>query len=307
MKKILVTGGTVFVSKNVAEYFAEKGHEVYILNRDNYEQPKNTKLIKADRNNLGDSLRNYNFDVVLDVTAYTKSDVKNLLDALNPVRQYVLISSSAVYPETLEQPFNENQKTGRNAIWKDYGTNKIEAEEYLFSKIPDAYVIRPPYLYGPQNNLYREAFVFDCAEAKRTFFVPKDGSIRLQFFYIKDFCQFIDIIIEEKPQNHIFNVGNEQSISVLDWVKLCYEVVGADLSVQNVYAQIEQRNYFSFYDYEYALDVSLQKSIFPKTTDLKEGLKQSYLWYKENKDKVNKRDYFGFIDGEFVGKEKVDD
>ena len=42
MKKIFVTGGTVFVSKNVAEYFAEKGYEVYILNRDNYEQPKNT-------------------------------------------------------------------------------------------------------------------------------------------------------------------------------------------------------------------------------------------------------------------------
>ena len=79
---------------------------------------------------------------MLDVTAYTKSDVKNLLDALNPVSQYVLISSSAVYPETLEQPFNENQKTGRNAIWKGYGTNKIEAEEYLFSKIPDAYIIR---------------------------------------------------------------------------------------------------------------------------------------------------------------------
>ena len=44
--------------------------------------------------------------------------------------------------------------------------------------------------------------------------------------------------------------------------------------------------------------MSLQKSVFPNTTDLKEGLKQSYLWYKENKDKVNKRDYFGFIDGE---------
>lgn len=101
-------------------------------------------MIKADRNNLGDSLRNYNFDVVLDVTAYTKSDVKNLLDGLNPVSQYVLISSSAVYPETLEQPFNENQKTGRNAIWKGYGTNKIETEEYLFSKIPDAYVIGHP-------------------------------------------------------------------------------------------------------------------------------------------------------------------
>ena len=71
---------------------------------------------------------------------------------------------------------------------------------------------------------------------------------------------------------------------------------------QLFYAQIEQRNYFSFYDYEYALDVSLQKSVFPKTTDLKEGLKQSYLWYKENKDKVNNRDYFGFIDGELKWK-----
>lgn len=133
---------------------------------------------------------------MLDVTAYTKSDVKNLLDALNPVSQYVLISSSAVYPETLEQPFNENQKTGRNAIWKGYGTNKIEAEEYLFSKIPDAYVIRPPYLYGSQNNLYREAFVFDCAEAKRTFFVPKDGSMKLQFFCIRDLCQFMSSLFE---------------------------------------------------------------------------------------------------------------
>ena len=45
----------------MAEYFAEKGHEVYILNRDNYEQPKNTNLIKADRNNLGDSLRKLQF------------------------------------------------------------------------------------------------------------------------------------------------------------------------------------------------------------------------------------------------------
>jgi len=51
----------------------------------------------------------------------------------------------------------------------------------------------------------------------------------------------------------------------------------------------------------------LQKSIFPNTTDLKEGLKQSYLWYKENKDKVNKRDYFGFIDGSKELEEKVEE
>ena len=31
--KILVTGGTVFVSKYAAQYFAQKGHEVFVLNR----------------------------------------------------------------------------------------------------------------------------------------------------------------------------------------------------------------------------------------------------------------------------------
>ena len=33
MKKILVTGGTTFVSKYVAEYFVNAGYEVYVLNR----------------------------------------------------------------------------------------------------------------------------------------------------------------------------------------------------------------------------------------------------------------------------------
>ena len=33
MKSILVTGGTTFVSKYVANYFKEKSYKVYVLNR----------------------------------------------------------------------------------------------------------------------------------------------------------------------------------------------------------------------------------------------------------------------------------
>ena len=35
--------------------------------------------------------------MVFDVTAYTKQDVKDLLEGLNGVKDYILISSSAVY------------------------------------------------------------------------------------------------------------------------------------------------------------------------------------------------------------------
>ncbi|WP_324606598.1 NAD-dependent epimerase/dehydratase family protein [Streptococcus equinus] len=33
MKTVLVTGGTVFVSKYTADYFVKKGYNVYVLNR----------------------------------------------------------------------------------------------------------------------------------------------------------------------------------------------------------------------------------------------------------------------------------
>lgn len=79
-------------------------------------------------------------------------------------------------------------------------------------------------------------------------------------------------------------------------VKLCYEVVGSDLQLVNVTKEIPQRNYFPFYDYEYYLDVTKQKIVLVNTTSLSVGLQKSYDWYKNNKEKVNKKNYFDFID-----------
>ncbi len=61
----------------------------------------------------------------------------------------------------------------------------------------------------------------------------------------------------------------------------------------------EQRKYFSFYDYEYFLDVSKQRELMPNEKDLYEGLKEAFTWYKDNSDKVNKKPYIAFIDHAF--------
>ena len=58
MKKILVTGGTVFVSRYIAEYYVTKGYDVYVLNRNTKEQSKGVTLIEADRHNLGETFAN---------------------------------------------------------------------------------------------------------------------------------------------------------------------------------------------------------------------------------------------------------
>lgn len=299
MKKILVTGGTVFVSRYIAEYYVEKGYDVYVLNRNSKEQSKGVKLIQADRHDLGEVLRNYYFDIVID-TAYSAEDVEKLLDALGDYKDYILISSSAVYPEYALQPFKEDTSLGVNKYWGKYGTDKIEAEAALLKRNPNAYILRPPYLYGQMNNVYREAFVFDCALSDRKFYLPKDGEMKLQFFHIHDLCRFIDVLLKDKPKQHIFNVGNKNAVSIREWVKLCYQAAGKTVEFVNVYEDIEQRNYFSFYDYEYYLDVSKQYELMEDVKSLEDGLKEALEWYMNNSDKVNKKAFLNYIDNNLL-------
>lgn len=296
MKKILITGGTTFVSRYAAQYFLEHEYEVYVLNRNTKPQVQGVILIEGDRHQLSHQLKDIHFDVVADITAYDSDDIIDLYEALGSFDQYIMISSSAVYPENGIQPFQEDSRKGINKYWGKYGMDKIEAENHLLERVPKAYIIRPPYLYGPMNNVYREAFVFDCARNNRKFYLPKDGNMQLQFFHVRDLCQFMEVIIETKPKEHILNVGNVETISIKDWVTICYSCFDKIPTFVNIYDDQEQRNYFPFYDYEYKLDVKNQQEIYPHTISLSEGMKESYMWYQSHEDEVNKKTYLKYID-----------
>lgn len=296
MKKILITGGTVFVSRYAAQYFVDKGYEVYVVNRNSRSQVPGVKLIEADRHDLGDKLKDIYFDVVADITAYNAEDITDLCDSLGSFGQYIMISSSAVYPEYGDQPFREDSERALNRYWGSYGTDKIDAENVLLDRVSDAYILRPPYIYGPMNNVYREAFVFDCARADRPFYLPGNGGMKLQFFHVKDLCILMERIIEEKPETHIMNVGNVETVTIKDWVTMGYACFDKIPEFVNVSEDIEQRNYFSFHNYEYYLDVRQQNKIYPETIPLEEGLKECAEWYVENESEVGKKPYMEYID-----------
>lgn len=295
--RVLVSGGTTFVSKYVAQYFVERGDEVYVINRNTREQVRGVHLIECDRADLGDSLKGIKFDAVLDICTYNEEQLSLLLDALGEFKDYVFVSSSAVYPETNEQPFSENGQCGKNSIWGDYGVNKLKAETLLQKRVENAYILRPPYLYGVYENLYREAFVFDCAENDRPFYIPNNGEMKLQFFNVSDLCRFIEIILEKHPKEKIYNVGNKESVSIKDWVTLCYKAVGKEAKFVSVDSSVNQREFFPFYSYEYELDVSRQEALMKDTIPLFDGLKEEYEWYRDNKDSIyNRKPYIEFID-----------
>ena len=61
MKKILVTGGTTFVSKYVAEYFVNVGYEVFVLNRNSKPQvPHSFITIVNSSEIIGKGFRSFN-------------------------------------------------------------------------------------------------------------------------------------------------------------------------------------------------------------------------------------------------------
>lgn len=296
MKKILITGGTVFVSRYTASYFAEQGYQVYVLNRNSRPQVPGVTLIEADRHDLGDKLKGYSFDAVLDIAGYNRRDVEDLVSALEVFRDYIFISSSAVYPETTELPFRETDPTGANSVWGPYGTGKLEAEAYLMEQVPQAYILRPPYLYGPMENVYRAPFVFECAEQARPFCIPGDGNMPLQFFHVRDLCRFMECLLEKHPAEHIYNVGNPDTVTVQEWVKLCYDAVGAELRTVCVGPEHHQRSYFPFHNYTYKLDVSRQLSLMPETIPLTDGLRESWEWFRSHRGEINRKPYFQYID-----------
>lgn len=300
MRNILVTGGTVFVSRTVAEYFAARGEKVFVLNRGSRPQPRGVTPIICDRRGIGGRLKNYSFDVVIDVSAYNREDVSELCAALGDFGQYVFISSSAVYPETLTQPFRETYKCGRNAVWGDYGANKLAAEEYLLENVKNLYILRPPYLYGRGENLYRAAFVFDCAKAGVPVFLPRKD-LKLQFFDVEDLCRFIEAVTAQKPSNRIFNVGNPDTVTAEKWVEYCFEAAGKVPEIKVAPKEIFAREYFCFYDYDYALDVAEMLKIMPDVKPLKEGVSQEYEWYSGNSGEAAKRGYMDYIRNNFLG------
>ena len=209
----------MFVSKYVAEYFIKQGNEVYVLNRNTKQQPKGAKLLECDRRAPITKLKGLNFDAVIDVTAYTAQDINILLDGLESFNNYVMISSSAVYPQTLSLPFKVGDKCGPNKFWGAYGTNKLAAEEALLKRVPNAYILRPPYICEfieillkkqPQQNIYNvgnskvvsvREWVELCYAATGkapVFKYVNDGTEQRNYFPFYNYAYYLDVVAQDK-------------------------------------------------------------------------------------------------------------
>ena len=302
MEKVLVLGGSYFVGKKIVEYLSSAGYLVDILNRGACNDNINcNEVILCDRNNIElmkDKLQGRKYDTIIDVSGLNKKQVQILCSSIDysTVKNHIFISSSAVYDvDNINAPYSENMALGRNKYWKYYGTDKIDAEQYLseFFKVKNTnlYMLRPPYMYGENNYARRESMIFHHILNNKPIIVPGDGSTKIQFMYTGDLAKVIENLIKlsNNGVQEIYNVGNSESVTFIEWINYCFtacnnktEIITYDYDKNKYIA----KDFFPFDDYDDVLDVSKVHKILKEDTDFLEGLKKCYKWYLEKKDEI---------------------
>lgn len=290
----------------IVKRLSEEGNEVITLNRGSLKgiHGNRVKEVYADRHNfeeLKEALRNINFDYVIDVSAYNEEDLKLSYESIKGrgIKGYIFISSSAVYKESEIFPIKEHFNRGSNKYWGSYGIDKLKAEQFLQSKFEENgfpfISLRPPYLYGEGNNVYREGFVFDRLKEGKPIIIPNQGKTMVHFMHIEDLYRTIESIIEKEVQGEIYNVGNPEAITFRGWVYKCIEAFGKETEIINFdYSRYDYncRDFFPFHDYQYYLATEKINQIYKPQITIEEGLKRALKWYLSNEEKVEKRSHY---------------
>lgn len=298
MGKILVMGGTQFVSRSVAKYLIQKKHSVDIFTRGNI--PLNYKgvnrHIKGDRKSKDfteQALAGKKYDFVIDISAYTAEEIQILIQMLNKdnLKKYIFISSAAVYnkPEFSTFPLFKEQSPSKlipHPAWETYGVEKKRAENYIKAQFKKAainfVIIRPPYIYGMGNNLLREDFYFSRIESGQPILIPANAKTRIQFINIDDLCIFIsECLTNSKAVNQIYNAAHPTILSWRDFADILIKVSGKKIKIYEVPKKIEPnaRLYSPFRDADIALDTkkSAKHGLTSPKINLEIGLKRAYI------------------------------
>lgn len=307
MNRVLVVGGSYFVGKYIVENLVKDGFKVTTLNRGTKGKifGDEVEYIFCDRNNsneMEEKLSGRTFDYVIDTSILNNHHAEIIYECLNKdsIKKYFFISSSAVYSPSNELPINEEGIKGANEYWQEYGIDKYEAERFFLeqfkkSKFP-VVILRPPYIYGEGNYIYRESFFFERVLNNQQIIVPNYGETLVQFIHIEDLYKCIlELCRYSEVNGQAFNIGNIRGITFKGFIELCMNVAGRNTEIKQFdYKKTDYkcRDFFPFHDYQYMLDTrKLEKYFVPKVSMI-EGLKRSFEWYKSNQDKVKRKDKY---------------
>ncbi len=145
--KILILGGSRFIGYLTMYRLVNDGHDVTIFNRQITVPPepfpKRVRFIagnRTTRNSLASIFLETTFDVIIDISGYTKKDVEYVLEhCTKKIGHYIFVSSSTVYDSPVSYRVSANSP-------KIYGLNTAATQKILSENVLVS--------YGQRHNLH---------------------------------------------------------------------------------------------------------------------------------------------------------
>jgi nucleoside-diphosphate-sugar epimerase len=241
--RVLVLGGTEFISLHLVRSLQRRGHEVTVFNRGRHPErlPAGARMIAGDRKEhaaLPGLLGGDAFDGVVDVT-YAPTlgeDVEAMLRALRGRPHVLFVSTCRVYDHALPVPYSE--ATPRSEYWGDYARHKIAGENALLERHRrDGWpvtIVRPTHVMGPLNTRNNETFFMDRIARGRPVLVPGHGGWLRQFGHVEDLAEAMAaMLFDPRTHGQAYNVMGEDVVSQVGFVELIAEAMGRPVTFRH--------------------------------------------------------------------------
>jgi UDP-glucuronate 4-epimerase len=310
-KALVASGHTVVGLDNISDYYdlqlkydrlKELGIEQSpLLDITLYLGVSNFSFIKLD---LGDFesmstlFSEQSFDVVINLAAqagvrysienpkiYVDSNIHGFYNILelcrqNSIKNLIYASSSSIYGNSVQIPFEENHKTDSpvSLYAATKKSNELMAHSYSHLFGITCVGLRFFTVYGPWGRPDMAPFLFvKAAYEDKPINVFNYGNQSRDFTYVNDIVSGIELMadkIENMAGNHIYNIGCGNPVPLMDFIgtierhvgkKIQYNLLPAqDGDVSQTYASTEKLSAFGYHP-KFGLD---------------EGIKEFVAWYK---------------------------
>lgn len=252
--KVLVIGGTGFISLYVVQHLVAIGHEVTVFHRGatQADLPTEVHWLKGDRHNLSDYRSHFQKlapEVVLDMIPYTAKDAQEVVDTFQDIaRRVVAISSQDVYrardiiwrretgiidptPLTEDSPLRSQlyPYRGLSDDLLAYNYDKIPVEQvYMGAKDLPATIIRLPMVYGIGDYQHRLYPYLKRMDDRRPAIVLEEKLAHWQgcYGYVENVAYAIALAVnDDRATGSIYNVS-ESPITEAELLKAIASAVG---------------------------------------------------------------------------------
>ncbi len=243
--RILVIGGSGFVSGTVARRALAAGHAVWTLTRGRRAGVDGVTKLIADRQDAAAFTgavegTGVMWDVVIDCIAFGPQDILQDLSVLHgKTKQLIFVSTDFVYHPDFRR-FPQGEEAARYAE-EGYGLEKRRAEEALIEQGGDMAwtIVRPCHIYGPGSQLgclpehSRDPKLIERILAGEELRLVGGGYFLQQPLLVRDLADcMLSLAGNEQAVQQIFGVAGPDVVESVTYYRIIAELLGKELRVE---------------------------------------------------------------------------